>query len=120
MKSKARRIVKGSAILMASLLLIFGLELARESFIYRRISNRIESAHGRLKVGMTKDEVRQLAGEPFEITLRKPDEYWRWSAREYQGELWKRVGLTSVKGHYDLIVMFDGENRIVKVFGGVN
>ena len=83
MKSKARRIIKGAAIILASLLFIFGLELARERFVYRRISNRIESAHAQLKVGMTKDEVRQLAGEPFEITLRKPDEYWRWSAREH-------------------------------------
>ncbi|MBA3765647.1 MAG: hypothetical protein H0W99_01415 [Acidobacteria bacterium] len=120
MKSKARRIIKYSAIIMASLLVIFGLELARERLIYRRISNRIESAHAQVKTGMTKDEVRQIAGDPVEIILRKPDEYWRWSAREHQGELWKRVGWTSVRGHYDLIVMFDAENRIVKVFGGLN
>jgi hypothetical protein len=120
MKSKARRIIKGSAIILASLLFIFGLELARERFVYRRVSNRIESAHGQLKAGMTKDEVRQIAGDPVEVILRKPDEYWRWSAREHQGELWKRVGLTTVRGHYDLIVMFDGENRIKKIFGGVN
>jgi hypothetical protein len=120
MKSKARPILKGVAIILASLLFIFGLELARERFVYRRVSNRIESAHGQLKTGMTKDEVRQIAGDPFEITLRRPDEYWRWSAREHQGELWKRMGLATVRGHYDLIVMFDGENRVVKVFGGVN
>jgi hypothetical protein len=120
MKSKVRRIIKASAIILASLLFIFGLELARERFIYRRISNRIERAHGQLKTGMTKDEVRQIAGDPFEVILRKPDEYWRWSAREEQGALWKGVGLATVRGHYDLIVRFDGENRIVKVFGGVN
>ncbi|MBA3804770.1 MAG: hypothetical protein H0X14_03540 [Acidobacteria bacterium] len=120
MKSKARRIVKYSAIIAASLLVIFGLELARERFIYRRISNRIERAHAQIKTGMTKDEVKQIAGTPEEIIPRKPDEYWRWSAREHQGELWKRVGWTSVRGHYDLIVMFGAEGRIVKVFGGVN
>jgi hypothetical protein len=120
MKSKARRIIKYSAIIMASLTVIFGLELAREQFIYRRISQRIERAHAQVKTGMTKDEVRQIAGTPEEIIQRKPDEYWRWSAREHQGELWKWVGWTTVKGHYDLIVMFDGEHRITKIFGGVN
>jgi outer membrane protein assembly factor BamE (lipoprotein component of BamABCDE complex) len=120
MKSYARRIIKYSAIIMASLLVIFGLELARERFVYRRISQRIERAHAQIKPGMTKDEVRQIAGAPEEVIMRKPDEYWRWSAREHQGELWKRIGLSTIKGHYDLIVMFDGENRIKKIFGGVN
>jgi hypothetical protein len=120
MNSTARRTIKYSAIIMASLTVIFGLELARERFVYRRISQRIESAHAQLKTGMTKDEVRQIAGDPVEIIQRKPDEYWRWSAREHQGELWKRVGLSTIKGHYDLIVMFDGEKRITKIFGGVN
>ena len=120
MKSKARRIFKYAAVILASLVIIFGLELAREQFIYRRISNRIERAHAQVRTGMTKDEVRQIAGTPEEIILRKPDEYWRWSAREHQGELWRRVGWTSIRGHYDLIVMFDADDRIVKVFGGVN
>ena len=120
MNSLARRIIKYSAIIMVSLTVIFGLELARERFIYRRISQRIESAHAQIKTGMTRDEVRRMAGDPVEIIQRKPDEYWRWSAREHQGELWRRVGLSTIKGHYDLIVMFDADGRIAKVFGGVN
>ncbi len=120
MKSKARPVIKYAAIIAATLVVIFGLELARERFVYRRVSNRIERAHAQIKTGMMKDEVRQIAGDPLEVTLRKPDEYWRWSAREHQGELWKRIGWTSLKGHYDLIVMFDREGRLVKVFGGVN
>ena len=70
MKSKARRIIKYSAIIMASLLVIFGLELAREKFIYRRISQRIERAHLQIKTGMTKTEVGQIAGDPEEVIMR--------------------------------------------------
>jgi hypothetical protein len=115
-----KRIVKGLCIALCALVLVFGLELARETFVYRRISRRIESAHNQLKPGMTKSEVKNLAGDPLEIIERKPDEYWRWSAREYQGRLWERLGLTSMRGHYDLIVQFNGEDKITKIFGGVN
>jgi outer membrane protein assembly factor BamE (lipoprotein component of BamABCDE complex) len=120
MQVTTKRFLKGLAIILVTLVAVFGLELARERFVYRRASSRLESAHARLKMGMTKDEVRQLAGEPEEVTERKPDEYWLWSARNRQGELWRRLGMTSARGHYDLIVRFDGESRITKIFGGVN
>jgi outer membrane protein assembly factor BamE (lipoprotein component of BamABCDE complex) len=115
-----KRILKSLGVALAALVLIFGLELGRERFVYRRISNRIESAHGQLRVGMTRDEVRRIAGEPHETARREPDEYWTWTAREYQGELWKRLGWASMRGHYDLIVRFDGGDRVTKIFGGVN
>jgi hypothetical protein len=122
MKSGAavKRIIKGIGLALCALVLVLGLELARERFVYRRISRRIESAHNRLKPGMTMSEVKNLADAPQEIIERKPDEYWRWSAREHQGALWGRLGLTSTKGHYDLIVQFNGEGKITKIFGGVN
>jgi hypothetical protein len=119
-RSAGRRIAKSLAIILGVLILVFGLELGRETFVYRRISKRIESAHKQVRVGMTKSEVKNLAGDPLEIIERRPDEYWRWSAREYQGRLWQRLGLTSMKGHYDLIVQFNGEDKITKIFGGVN
>ena len=118
--SAARRMMRGLGIALGALAVVFGLELARETLVYRRISRRIESAHSQLRVGMTKSEVRGVAGDPLEIIERKPDEYWRWSAREYQGRLWSRMGLASMKGHYDLIVQFNGEDKITKIFGGVN
>jgi hypothetical protein len=117
---RRKRIVKGVAAALAVLSILFVAELLRERFVYRRISNRIESAHGQLRAGMTKDEVRRVAGAPEEIARRPPDEYWTWTARGHQGELWGRLGLATAKGHYDLIVRFDGEDRITKIFGGVN
>jgi outer membrane protein assembly factor BamE (lipoprotein component of BamABCDE complex) len=117
MRGRLKRIFKALAIIIVAL---FGLELARERFVYRRISSKIESAHALLKTGMTKEEVRRIAGEPEEINERRPDEYWVWSSRSHQGELWRRLGMTSARGHYDLVVRFDGENRITKIFGGVN
>ncbi|HVG33712.1 MAG TPA: hypothetical protein VM911_11545 [Pyrinomonadaceae bacterium] len=119
-RSAAKRITKSLAIVLCALVLLFGLELGRERLVYRSVSKRIERAHMQLKPGMTKSEVQNLAGAPLEIIPRKPDEYWRWSAREYQGRLWSRLGLTSMKGHYDLIVQFNGEDKITKIFGGVN
>lgn len=115
-----KRFVRGLCIILCGLALLFGLELARETFVYRRVSRRIESAHNQLRIGMTKSEVENLAGAPQEIIERKPDEYWRWSARDNQGRLWARLGLASMKGHYDLIVQFNGEDKITKIFGGVN
>jgi outer membrane protein assembly factor BamE (lipoprotein component of BamABCDE complex) len=120
MRANVKRIAQRLAIILAALTLIFGLELARERFVYRRIARKLESAHAQLKTGMTKDEVKAIAGEPEEIAQRKPDEYWTWSSRGHEGELWRRIGMTSTKGHYDLIVRFDGENRITKIFGGLN
>ena len=120
MRGKGKRIVAGLAIILAAIIVIFGLELARERFVYRRTARSIESAHARLKIGMTKTEVKAIAGEPQEVAERRPDEYWTWSSRGHEGELWRRIRLTSAKGHYDLIVRFDGENRITRIFGGVN
>jgi hypothetical protein len=116
----AKRIARTLAIILGALVLVFGLELGREKLVYRSVSKRIERAHRQLTPGMTKSEVRSLAGDPLEIIERRPDEYWRWSAREYQGRLWQRLGLASMKGHYDLIVQFNGEDKITKIFGGVN
>jgi hypothetical protein len=115
-----KRMLKRLAIVLALPAVVLMLELARESFVYRRVSKRIESAHARLKVGMTKDEVLEMAGEPEEVIERKPDEYLRWSAREHQGELWRRLRMTGERGHYDLIVRFDAQRRITAIFGGVN
>ena len=119
-RSAVLRIVKSFGIALCALAVVCGLELARERLVYRRISRGIESAHSQLRVGMTKSEVKGLAGDPLEIIERKPDEYWRWSAREHQGRLWSRMGLASAKGHYDLIVQFNGEDKLTKIFGGVN
>ncbi len=120
MRGRLKSFAKRLAILLGFLALLFGLELARESFAYRRTFKRIAEAHARLKTGMTKDEVREIAGEPEEVIERRPDVYWTWSAREHQGALWRRLGMTGPRGHYDLIVRFDGEHRITKIFGGVN
>ncbi|HEV2913173.1 MAG TPA: outer membrane protein assembly factor BamE [Pyrinomonadaceae bacterium] len=121
MKSeRRRRILKSLGVLIAALVLLFAVELGRERLLYRRISRRIESAHALLKPGMTKDEVRRIAGEPHEVARREPDEYWTWTARPFQGALWRRLGLETMRGHYDLIVRFDGQNRITRIFGGVN
>ena len=121
MKSSGRKgMAKSLGVVLVALGLLFGLELLRERFAYRRISNRIESAHGQLRVGMTKDEVRRIAGAPHEVAERKPDEYWTWTAREHQGELWRRLGLATMTGHYDLIVRFNGDGQITRIFGGEN
>lgn len=120
MRATAKRSLRVTAIILGALALVFSLELARERFLQWRIARKLESAHARLKPGMTKTEVIAIAGEPEEIAERRPDEYWTWSSRGHEGELWRRIGLTSTKGHYDLIVRFDGENRITKIFGGVN
>ena len=120
MRVGAKRTLKGAAIILGALVLVFGLELARERFLYWRMARKLESTHAQLKTGMTKTEVKAIAGEPEETTQQSPDEYWTWSSRGHEGRLWERIGMTSAKGHYDLIVRFDGQDRITKIFGGVN
>jgi hypothetical protein len=120
MAATAKRYLKLAAIITGALILVFGLELARERFLCWRTARRLENAHVRLRPGMTKTEVKVIAGEPEEVAERSPDEYWMWSSRNHQGELWRRIRLTSAKGHYDLIVRFDGDNRVTKIFGGMN
>ena len=110
------------AFLLVTTLLSFAFcfELAREKFGYLRYARGLEATQQRLKPGMSKDEVRQALGEPTGGWKNETGDYLIWAAGSRQGELWGTLGLATVKGHYELIVTFDGEGRVSEVFGGVN
>src|SRR5581483_2337747 len=100
--------------LLISLVVLIGLplaELAREEFVYLSVSNRLERAYKRIEIGMTKEQVRSLAGEPDFTTTNENGEFWHWGAMNYQGWLWKQIGLTWVKGHYGMGSRFNEEGK---------
>lgn len=110
------------AFLIVTTLLSFALcfELAREKFGYVRYARGLETTQQQLKPGMSQDEVRRVLGAPTGGWRNATGEYLVWEAGARQGELWRRLGLATVKGHYEVIVSFDGEGRASQIFGGVN
>ena len=110
------------ALLFVAALLPFALcfELAREKVVYFRYAGDLEATQQQLKPGMSKHQVRQAMGEPTGGWTNETGDCWSWEARSKQGELWGKLGLTTVKGHYEVIVSFDGEGRVSQLFSGVN
>ena len=95
-------------------------ELVREEIFYLLVSRAVSRAHSQIKAGMTKEEVRGLAGEPDSIRLSELREFWDWNAGAHQGRLCGTLGLAPVKGHQSLSVEFDSKNRVVGIWGGIN
>ncbi|HEX8493518.1 MAG TPA: outer membrane protein assembly factor BamE [Pyrinomonadaceae bacterium] len=114
------RLKKHFVIFVVLLVAACAVEVVREKIVYGKASAKLERVHQQLKPGMTKDEVRQIAGEPESVLNNELGETWYWSASNYQGVLWQRLGLTTAKGHYTLAVSFDAQKRIEHVFGGIN
>ena len=109
--------------LVVLLVLIIGVpigELVREEISYLLVSRTVSRAHSQINAFMTKEEVRALAGEPDSTRQSELREFWDWSAGNHQGPLWEILGLAPVKGHQNLSVGFDSENRVIGIWGGVN
>jgi outer membrane protein assembly factor BamE (lipoprotein component of BamABCDE complex) len=98
---------------------VFALELWRERVVYRRGASALEQGARQLRGGMSREEVKQVMGEPHGASNGEPDESWHWSASRYQGALWQLLGLNTVKGHYDVSVTF-GRGGVVRIDEGVN
>ena len=110
---------KRVVIVISTLLVLLALELGREHVIYRMQSNRLESSYWKLqgRSGMTKDEVRGVAGEPDRVETGATDENWYWLARTHRGPLWR---LMIPGGGYELNVQFDRQGRMLDVYSRVN
>ena len=111
---------KAAIIILAVFIGVPVTELIREEIAYLIVSRKIEAAYERTQTGMTKEEVKKLAGEPDSVTTKTNGETWYWDARHYQGALWNLSGLTWVKGHYTLVTAFDMEGKVEQKWGGIN
>src|SRR5205085_8311896 len=92
-------------------------ELIREEVVYLRFGHKLKRATRQLKSGMTKEQVIQVFDRPEggfaqEYAGGPTIEYCYWNAGYHQGGLWKLLGLTWEKGHYDLIAFFDREEKL--------
>ena len=96
------------------------IEFTRESVVYELNSQKLESAYQTIELGMNKEQVEMLLDEPHSTTKNELGEVWSWNSGNYQGFLWKRVGLATVKGHFGISLLFGEDNRVYKKFGGVN
>jgi outer membrane protein assembly factor BamE (lipoprotein component of BamABCDE complex) len=95
-------------------------EFIREAIFYERKSQQLESAYQVIELGMNKEQVKTLLGEPHSATENELGEVWFWNSRNYQGFLWERAGLATVKGHFDISLLFNEDGRVYRKFGGVN
>lgn len=103
-------------IVLIVLVLLFGLELGREEFVYLYLNNYMEHAYWRIRPGQTKEQVTEILGPPDRMQKEVAQENWYWSAREQQGWLWQKTGLTSLKKYYQLTVIFDQQNTVTDFF----
>lgn len=92
------------------------IELIREEIVYLSESRKLKSVCQQIEAGITKEQVELLAGRPDFTTA----EAWHWDAMLYQGALWKRLGLTTVKGHYGLDVTFSKDGKVTEKLCGIN
>jgi outer membrane protein assembly factor BamE (lipoprotein component of BamABCDE complex) len=99
---------------------ILSIEIAREEIVYLVITRKLESGYQQLKVGMNKEQVKQLVGNPDSTINRELEEIWYWDAGKHRGRLWRLLGIATVKGHYTLAVEFNNEGKVTKTWGGVN
>lgn len=111
---------KNSIIVLAVLIGLPVAELVREEIAYLIVSRKMKAAYERTEIGLTKEEVKSLAGEPHSVTATSDDETWHWGATNHQGALWEALGLAWVKGHYTLNTTFDENGRVARKSGGIN
>lgn len=106
------------AIIVAAL---FAAELAREQITFMIATKRLERSYWQLQEGprgRSKEEVRQLIGEPEQVTREGAAEYWHWYAHNRRGPILKR--LISAQGDYELMVEFDQANKMLDVYSSGN
>jgi outer membrane protein assembly factor BamE (lipoprotein component of BamABCDE complex) len=109
---------KRVAILLSIVVALFALEAGREYVVYRMASNRFEGGYWKLqgRTGMTKDEVRNIIGEPEMAHDSITEENWYWDTGNHRGPLLKLFGLGR---SYVLNAQFDKEGRLIDVYSKV-
>ncbi|MBD0371005.1 MAG: hypothetical protein ICV60_09235 [Pyrinomonadaceae bacterium] len=110
---------KRVVIILSIVVALFALEVGREYLVYRMASNRLEGGYWKLqgRAGLSKEEVRAIAGEPDQVEQSATDENWYWYARNSRGPLWKIINRS--RG-YELNVQFDKTGRMLDVYSKVN
>ena len=110
---------KASIIILSLLIGLPVAEIVREEITYLIISRNLKVAFERTKSGMSKEEVKLLAGEPDRVRAGTDGETWDWDAMNHQGALWRMMGLAWVKGHYSFSATFDNNGKVAQTWGGI-
>jgi outer membrane protein assembly factor BamE (lipoprotein component of BamABCDE complex) len=100
------------------LLVAVGAELVREKVAYfgitRKLADNYWSLDKQRARKLTREQVRQLAGEPEQVRREGNEEYWYWYASNHRGALWKL--LPAWGKPYTLYVVFDKDGRMQDVY----
>ena len=105
-------------IVISIVVALFAAELLREEMVYLYNGWYLQHTYWQVRPGMTKEQVRQIVGEPESVVRAEDGEHWVWSAANHRGFLFKTLRLASMKGHYELVVTFDDQGRTSDVFAG--
>lgn len=97
---------------------LFMVELVREEMVYLYTGWFLQHTYWQVRPGMSKEQIRQLVGEPESVVKAEDGEHWTWSAANHRGFLFKTLRLASMQGHYELVVTFDDQERTSDVFAG--
>ncbi|OLE51947.1 MAG: hypothetical protein AUG51_20345 [Acidobacteria bacterium 13_1_20CM_3_53_8] len=112
------RTKKRVLVIISLVVALFVVELVREEMVYLYTGWFLQHTYWQVRPGMTKEQVRQLVGEPESVVHAEDGEHWVWSAANHRGLLFKTLRLASPNGHYELVVTFDDQNRTSDVFAG--
>ena len=112
------RTKKKVLVIISLVVALFVAELVREKIVYLYNARYLQHTYWLVKQGMTKEQVRQLVGEPESVVKAEDGEHWVWSAANHRGFLFMKLRLASPQGHYELVVTFDDQNRASDVFAG--
>jgi hypothetical protein len=103
-----------------AILLFFASWFAYEYYAYRCYSKLLDNYGSRVVMGTPRQDVLRAIGTPNSTVDMVGGKTMSWSAGSRQGKLTEFVGLSTVKGHFELAITFDANDRVVEVYEGVN
>ena len=107
---------KTALVIIVLLVVLPSAEILRERSNYKSYVLRLEAASSELRPGASKQQVLDRLGQP-DFLLGQNIE---WHAGKHQGWLREKLPGHTVKGHYTLAIEFDYQNKIVRIWGGIN
>lgn len=111
-----KRILTLGILLLLSPVIILMVEFV----LYQRFVTKLQNAQNLLANGMNKEQVINVIDSPEFIKKDDSGEIYYWLASKHQGRLTKIFGFNTIKGHYELIIMFDKTGKVVRILSGIN
>lgn len=96
-------------------------EFARERWEYKRYSSHLQEASKHVEEKQDQAVIVALLGPPDHSIASEADgQTFIWSSSYHQGELMEVAGLTTVKGHFQIVIALDSRGHVERIWQGTN